>query len=65
MSSKLPESHPANPAAAQAAYPPLVPFLMADTNLLAMTTASTNATTHEHQHEAKPESKTPHKHDTK
>ncbi len=69
-SSKLPESHPANPAAAQAIYPPLAPFLMADTNLVAMANSSTknsstNAPEHEHHQEAKPEAKTPHKHDTK
>ena len=43
MSSKLSESHPANPAAAEASYPPLAPFLMADTNLVVMTTSSTDA----------------------
>jgi hypothetical protein len=65
MSSKLPESHPANPGAAQASYPPLAPFLMADTNLVAMANSSTNAPEHEHHPDAKPESTTPHKHDTK
>ncbi len=64
-SSELPESHPANPAAAQATYPPLAPFLMVDTNLVAMANSSTNAPEHEHHQEAKPEAKTPHKHDTK
>ena len=40
---KLSESHPANPAAAQASDPPLAPFLLADTNLVVMTTSSTDA----------------------
>jgi len=62
-SSKLPESHPANPAATQAASPPLAPFLMADTNLVVMLDASTNAPAHEHRHETKPQSEPPHKHD--
>lgn len=62
-SRNLSESHPANPAAAQATYPPLAPFLMADTNLVVMTPASTNAPEHEHQHEAKPESETTPKHE--
>jgi hypothetical protein len=65
MPSKLSESHPANPAAAQPSYSPLAPFLMADTNLVAMTNASTNAPEHEHPQNAKPESTIPHKHDTK
>ena len=43
MSSKLSESHPANPAGAEASDPPLAPFLMADTNLVVMTTSSTDA----------------------
>ena len=63
---KLSESHPANPAAAQAAYPPLAPFLMADTNLVVMmTTTSTNAPEkgHEGHPNGKPEAKTPQKHD--
>jgi len=65
MSSNPSESHPANPDAAQASYPPLAPFLMADTNLVAMANSSTNAPEHEHHQEAKPESKTPQKHGTK
>ena len=65
ISSNPSGSHPANPDAAQAGYPPLAPFLMADTNLAAMANSSTNAPEHEHHQEAKPESKTPHKHDTK
>ena len=60
----LSESHPGNPEAAPASYPPLAPFLMAETNLIVMSVASTNApeSGHEH-HEAKPGSKTLHKHD--
>jgi len=65
MSSNPSESHPANPDAAQASYPPLAPFLMADTNLVAMPNRTTNAPEHEHHPDAKPESTTPHKHDTK
>ena len=60
---KLSESHPANPAAAQASDPPLTPFLMADTNLVVMTTASTNAPEGGHEQHAKPEAKTPQKHE--
>ena len=46
------------------AHAPLAPFLMAETNLIVMSVASTNApeSGHEH-HEAKPGSKTLHKHD--
>ena len=60
---KLSESHPANPAAAQASDPPLAPFLLADTNLVVMTTASTNAPESGHEQHAKPEAKTPQKHE--
>jgi hypothetical protein len=60
---KLSESNPANPAGAQASYPPLAPFLMADTNLFVMKPASTNAPAHEHGQEAKPATATPPKHD--
>ena len=60
---KLSESHPANPAAAQASDPPLTPFLMADTNLVVMTTTSTNAPGGGHEQHAKPEAKTPQKHE--
>lgn len=67
MSSKLSESHPANPSAMQATYAPLAPFLMADTNLVVMTTPSTNAPDEQGQEghpNAKPESKkTEHKHE--
>lgn len=66
MSSKLSDSHPANPAGPQATYAPLAAFLMADTNLVVMTTASTNAPEqgHEGHSNAKPESKkTEHKHE--
>ena len=62
-SRNLSESHPANPAAAQPTYPPLAPFLMADTNLVVMTSASTNASEGGHEHHAKPEAATPHKHE--
>ena len=58
-----PGSHPANSAATQATFPPPAPFLMADTNLVAMTAASTNAPEHKHHHDAKPQSETPHKHE--
>jgi hypothetical protein len=63
--SQLSESHPANPASAQASHAPLVPFLMSNTNLVVMTTVSTNAPEHGHEHDAKtkPDSKTPPKHD--
>ena len=60
---KLSESHPANPAAAEAIYPPLAPFLLADTNLFVMTTTSTNAPEGGHEQHAKPETKTPQKHE--
>ena len=60
---KLSESHPANPAAAEASDPPLAPFLMTDTNLVVMTTASTNAPKGGHEQHAKPETKTPQKHE--
>ena len=60
---KLSESHPANPAAAQASDPPLTPFLMADTNLVVMTATSTNAPEAGHEQHAKPQPETPHKHE--
>ncbi|MEO6035746.1 MAG: hypothetical protein ABIQ35_10865 [Verrucomicrobiota bacterium] len=65
MPSKLPESHPANPNAASATDAPFAPFLMADTNLVAMTTAETNAPAQGHGGHtvAKPESKIEHKHE--
>ena len=59
---KLSELHPANPAAAEASYPALTPFLMADTNLVVMT-ASTNAPEGGHEQHAKPAAKTPQKHE--
>ncbi len=62
-SPKLSESHPENPAAQQATYPALAPFLMADTNLIVMTASSTNAPEDEHSHGAKTEPKAPHKHE--
>ena len=61
VASTLSESHPANPAAAEASYPPLAPFLLADTNLVVMTPASTNASEGGHEQHAKPQSETPHK----
>ncbi len=64
MPSRLSKSHPANPDAAQATYSPVAPFLMSDTNLVVMTTASTNAPEQGHEHHtAKPETKTEHKHE--
>ena len=60
---RLSESHPANPAAPSAAYPPLTPFLMSDTNLAMMTLASTNMPTDGNQHEMNPAPNNPHKHD--
>ena len=60
---KLSESHPANPAAVEGSDSPLTPFLMADTNLVVMTTASTNAPESGHEQHAKPEAKTPQKHE--
>lgn len=56
------ETHPANARAAQGRLAPLEPFLMADTNLVVMTTKTIDAP-EEHQHDAKPEAKTPHKHE--
>lgn len=63
--SQLSESHPANPTATSATYPQFAPFLMTDTNLVAMTTVSTNAPEHGHEHDTKtkPEPKAPPKHD--
>ncbi len=59
---KLSESHPANPDATQATFS-LAPFLMADTNLVLMTTTSTNAPEGGQEHHAKPEAATPPKHE--
>ena len=60
---KLSESHPANPAASQADFPPLAPLLMADTNFVLMTTTSTNAPAGGQEHRSKPEAATPPKHE--
>lgn len=62
---RLSESHPANPTAAPGSYSRFAPFLMADTNLVAITTVSTNApeSGHEHGTKTKPEPKAPPKHD--
>ena len=62
-SMKLSDAHPGNPDDAQATYSPLTPFLMADTNLVVMTTTSTNAPEGGHEQHAKPEAKTPQKHE--
>lgn len=67
MSAPLVESHPGNPEAASASYPPLTPFLMSDTNLM-VTTAPSNAPEMNHENHgaksaAKPAAKPEHKHD--
>jgi hypothetical protein len=59
----LPESHPANPAAGQAAHTPPAPFLMAETNLVMIKPVSTRAAEHEHHHDAKPEPATTPQHE--
>jgi hypothetical protein len=59
----LSESHPANPAAAQAAHTSAAPFLMAETNLVIMKPVPTHAPEHEHDHDANPETGTPPEHD--
>jgi len=47
---KLSESHPANPGAAQASYPPSTPFLMAGTNLVVTKPLAGTAPEHERGH---------------
>ena len=48
---KLSASHPANPEAAQAAVPPLEPFLMSGTNLVLTKPVPAPPSGHEHGHD--------------